>query len=118
MARRLLPQAVTCEELIAACGGTEAPPPERREPPAAPPKDLLHPPEVKPLPHWRSLGALGLLGCVVTLFLQLTHKISIPFLAAVPQGALCVGLAVLLVGAMLLVSRRTGRASRQARAGI
>ena len=27
MARRLLPQAVTCEELIAACGGTEAPPP-------------------------------------------------------------------------------------------
>ena len=28
-----------------------------------------------------------------------------------PQGALCVGLAVLLVGAMLLVSRRTGRAS-------
>lgn len=111
MARRLLPQAVTCEELIAACGGTETPPPERREPPAAPPKDLLHPPEVKPLPHWRSLGALGLLGCVVTLFLQLTHKISIPFLAAVPQGALCVGLAVLLVGAMLLVSRRTGRAS-------
>ena len=57
------------------------------------------------------LGALGLLGCVVTLFLQLTHKISIPFLAAVPQGALCVGLPVLLVGAMLLVSRRTGRAS-------
>lgn len=111
MARRLLPQAVTCEELIAACGGTEAPPPERREPPAAPPKDLLHPPEAKPLPHWRSLGALGLLGCVVTLFLQLTHKISIPFLAAVPQGALCVGLAVLLVGAMLLVSRRTGRTS-------
>lgn len=36
MARRLLPQAVTCEELIAACGGTETPPPERREPPAAP----------------------------------------------------------------------------------
>ena len=71
----------------------------------------MPPPEVKPLPHWRSLGALGLLGCVVTLFLQLTHKISIPFLAAVPQGALCVGLAVLLVGAMLLVSRRTGRAS-------
>lgn len=28
-----------------------------------------------------------------------------------PQGVLCVGLAVLLVGAMLLVSRRTGRAS-------
>ena len=78
MARRLLPQAVTCEELIAACGGTETPPPERREPPAAPPKDLLHPPEVKPLPHWRSLGALGLLGCVVTLFLQLTHKIFDP----------------------------------------
>ena len=111
MARRLLPQAVTCEELIAACGGTETPPPERREPPAAPPKDLLHPSEVKPLPRWRSLGALGLLGCVIVLFLQLTHKISIPFLAVVPQGALCVGLAVLLVGAMLLVSRRTGRAS-------
>ena len=111
MARRLLPQTVTCEELIAACGGTETPPPERREPPAAPPKDLLHPPEVKPLPRWRSLGALGLLGCVIVLFLQLTHKISIPFLAVVPQGALCVGLAVLLVGAMLLVSRRTGRAS-------
>ena len=66
---------------------------------------------VLPLPRWRSLGALGLLGCVIVLFLQLTHKISIPFLAAVPQGALCVGLAVLLVGAMLLVSRRTGRAS-------
>ncbi len=37
MARGRLPEAVTAEDVIAACGGRE-PPKERREPPPQPPK--------------------------------------------------------------------------------
>ena len=38
MARGRLPSAVTAEDIIAACGGREAPKKERREPPPQPPK--------------------------------------------------------------------------------
>ena len=38
MARGRLPEAVTAEDVIAACGGREAPKKERREPPSQPPK--------------------------------------------------------------------------------
>ena len=38
MARGRLPEAVTAEDIIAACGGREAPKKERREPPPQPPK--------------------------------------------------------------------------------
>ena len=38
MARGRLPEAVTAEDVIAACGGREAPQKERREPPPQPPK--------------------------------------------------------------------------------
>ena len=59
MARRLLPEAITAEDVIAACGGRLPPKPERQSPP--PPS----PPPAKPasprLPLWRSILA-GLSG--------------------------------------------------------
>ena len=57
MARRLLPQAVTCEELIAACGGTiepEAALPEYQRIPPAPEKEAQ---AAKKLPVWRKILA-------------------------------------------------------------
>lgn len=70
MARTWLPQAVTAEELIAACGGE----PPRREEPDWEAADLSRPrpaPEVrtpKPLPRWRRWLAAAC-GCVAALAL-------------------------------------------------
>ena len=67
MARHLLPEAVTAEDIITACGGQV--PPERPRTPGKP-LDLSPPPERRPdkLPLWRRLLALfsgiGFLGCL------------------------------------------------------
>ena len=67
MARHLLPEAVTPEDIICACGGQLPPerPPESRGP-----LDLTPPPERRPekLPLWRRLlgggAGVGFLGCL------------------------------------------------------
>ena len=67
MARHLLPEAVTPEDIICACGGQIPPerPPESRGP-----LDLTPPPERRPekLPLWRRLlgggAGIGFLGCL------------------------------------------------------
>ena len=67
MARHLLPEAVTPEDIICACGGQRPPerPPESRGP-----LDLTPPPERRPekLPLWRRLlgggAGVGFLGCL------------------------------------------------------
>ena len=67
MARHLLPGAVTCEDVIAACGIHI--PAKEREKPAAP-LDLTPPPErrLEKLPLWRKLlgivSGAGFLGCL------------------------------------------------------
>ena len=48
MARDRLPEAVTAEDIIAACGGREAPKKERREPPPQPPKAAPDTPTAPP----------------------------------------------------------------------
>ena len=72
MARHLLPDAVTPEDIIRACGG--AIPPQRPQIPVAAP-DMTPPPERRPekLPLWRKLlggicgaGFLGCLGYALT----------------------------------------------------
>ncbi len=68
MARHLMPDAVTPEDVIAACGG-QLPPERPREPLA--PLDLTPPPERRPekLPLWRKVlgivSGAGFLGCLV-----------------------------------------------------
>lgn len=61
MARRLLPEAITPEDVIAACGGCLPPKPERRStpPPSPPPAQPASP----RLPLWRAILA-GLSGAV------------------------------------------------------
>ena len=67
MARHLLPDAVTPEDIITACGGEL--PPQRPEPPKMP-LDMKAPPERRPekLPLWRKLlgffSGAGFLGCL------------------------------------------------------
>ena len=68
MARHLLPDAVTTEDIITACGGQI--PPERPEKPREP-LDMTPPPERRPekLPLWRKLlgicSGAGFLGCLI-----------------------------------------------------
>ena len=67
MGRHLLPEAVTAEDLITACGG-QVPPRRPREPQK--PLDLTPPAERKPerMPLWRKLlgglSGVGFLGCL------------------------------------------------------
>jgi len=71
MARDLLPDAVTAEDIIAACGGRKAPQKERREPPPQPPKAAPKmssvPPEKRPLPPHTVVSSL-----IVFLLIPLT----------------------------------------------
>lgn len=109
MARRLLPEAVTCSELIAACGGKEtdffadddgaAPCPAAQSAPTA----------VRPLPLWRTLTALGAFAGAVLLFLQVTARIRFSFLEPVPAWAQCVALAALLFVVLVCASRKSDR---------
>ena len=68
MARHLLPEAVTPEDIITACGAT--PPPEKPHKPYQP-LDMTPPPERRPekLPLWRKLlgafSGIGFLGCLI-----------------------------------------------------
>ena len=70
MARDLLPEAVTAEDIIAACGGREAPKKERREPLPQPPKaapEIPSAPEKRPLPPHTVISSL-----IVFLLIPLT----------------------------------------------
>lgn len=109
MARGTLPEAVTCEELIAACGGEEPDFPaddDGGDYDAAQSAPLTG----QPLPFWRRILAMGCLAGTVLLFLQLATKLRIPFLNGLPEGVLTVVLAALLVGLLLCVGRKSDRA--------
>ena len=70
MARDLLPEAVTAEDILAACGGKEAPKKERREPLPQPPKaapEIPSAPEKRPLPPHTVISSL-----IVFLLIPLT----------------------------------------------
>ncbi|MEA4965726.1 MAG: ECF transporter S component [Oscillospiraceae bacterium] len=56
MARHLLPEAVTAEDVIVSCGGTLPPPPEKREVPVSAPRITRKKPRT-PLPLWRRILA-------------------------------------------------------------
>ena len=72
MARQLLPQAVTAEDVIAACGGELPPEPELPEdiPPLPGPAETAADAAPKKLPWWRKLGAALSGGIALILFLQ------------------------------------------------
>lgn len=87
IARDLLPQAVTAQELIAACGGTTPP---QTKPPRLP-HDVPPPPKPAPpaaaetpkgLPWWRRLLALGCALLALSVFLQLAGLIDLNALMA------------------------------------
>lgn len=116
MARGLLPQAVTAEDLIAACGGEVPPEPEPPDggngalPRFERPEEGWTP---KPLPLWRRLLAWLCAAVALTPFLHLTHVIDLaPWLArvGVTNGArrqlLLYGL---LAGALIALGLTLGR---------
>lgn len=73
MARSLLPQAVTAEEVIAACGGTLPPSPRREPDPPAPPalpETNVSPPEKRKIPR-RTVWAVVLVLLLIPLTLIL-----------------------------------------------
>lgn len=81
MARRVLPQAVTAEDVIAACGGSLPPePPQVPEPSPLPepPAEEAPPPPVEPpaaekaepLPRWRKVTAAVSGGAALALFVS------------------------------------------------
>ncbi len=78
MARTLLPQAVTAEDLILACGGTLPPGPEMESAelpplPAAPAPKAAAPPPPKKGMTWGRGGAAGLVLLLIPLTLFLGH---------------------------------------------
>ena len=72
MARALLPEAVTPEDVIAACGGTLPPQPElpQEEFELPEPDDSFDKGKPKKLPLWRRLGAAASAAVVLILFVQ------------------------------------------------
>ncbi len=112
MARRLLPDAVTAEAVIRACGGSLP------EAPELPPEDGLYPPpeapardERKParLPLWRRIlayvmGAIAALDAAASL-----ADLGLPWLAAGNGAGAYAILILALLLLTLLVNRRDGR---------
>lgn len=72
MARELLPEAVTAEDVIAACGGTLPPEPElpKNIPPLPEPEERGTEGGAEKLPWWRKLGAAVSGGVSLLLFWQ------------------------------------------------
>lgn len=79
IARDLLPQAVTAEELIVACGGKLPPQPKPPSPPRDRPRLTRQAPKRtrKALSWWRRLLALGCALLALTVFLQLAGLIDL-----------------------------------------
>ena len=116
MARDLLPEAVTAEDIILSCGGTPPSAPVLSEPGGALPEPEAHSAAAKPppLPRWRRLTAAIAGTVAVILFLQaagaadLTALIGADGITAAGGGALlrCAALLAALFVLALAVSRR------------
>jgi len=127
MARSLLPEAVTAEDVIAACGGTApAPPAEPEEGEAYFERPAPAPQKAPPraaLPLWRRLAALAAAGGTAYFFVRVLRAtdLSALFTAGELNAAaglnlkLYLGLLVCLAALVLLVSRKSpsGGASLQ-----
>ncbi len=103
MARGLLPQAVTTEDVIAACGGTLPPRTElpREIPPLPAPEETR--PDYRPasLPRWRTrLTAAGALGALL-LFIQSIRVTDLTALIGA-EGASSTGEGALLLNFLLI----------------
>ena len=87
MARAVLPEAVTAEDILTACGASVEPPPQTAPASDDAPECLPPPPpERAPLPRWRKLLALF---CVAALAALVWRFLSISDLSAMvrPDGA-------------------------------
>ncbi len=118
MARSILPEAVTAEDVICACGGTVPPPPDLPEdiPPLPEPKEDSADWKPPKLPWWRKLLA-GISGAVVVLmFLQFLRIIDLTKLGG-SEGMTTLGIdqvwmyfvlcAALIVFALSVTRRQT-----------
>lgn len=119
MARALIPEAVTPEDIIIACGGMMPPQPElpEEEFELPEPDDSFDKAKPKKLPLWRKLGAVVSAAVVLILFVQFMNTTDLS--ALVSSGGLT-SLAkeqILLYGVFLLalfafaafISRRSNR---------
>lgn len=90
MARALLPEAVTPEDVIAACGGTLPPQPElpQEEFELPEPDDSFDKGKPKKLPLWRRLGAAASAAVVLILFVQFMKTTNLS--ALINSGGLTV----------------------------
>lgn len=79
MARALLPEAVTAEDVIAACGGTLPSAPELPAdiPPLPQPEENAANSNPKKLPWWRKLGAILSGGVALALFIQFMNVVNL-----------------------------------------
>ena len=114
MARHLLPDAVTAEDVIAACGGTVPAPqalpeddPDDRFLTAGKPADSASDKPAQPLPFWRKLlaglsGALSLAAAYVAL-----KEVDIPLLMRHGKAGLYIALIASLLVLVLAGSRRS-----------
>ena len=119
MARTLLPEAVTPEDVIAACGGTLPPVPELPEDPFTLPQPRENTADwkPKPLPWWRKLIAAASGVAVLVLFLQTLGVADLTALISREGATALAGSQLRLYGVMLLcmfafafsISRRSHR---------
>lgn len=97
IARQRLPEAVTCTELLTACGVEESGFPADDGGSAAAPAVQSAPERVKPLPWWRLLIALLLLAGAAFFAVSLLVPLYLPITLSVQQSLLAVCLAFLPV---------------------
>lgn len=112
IARQRLPEAVTCAELLCACGVEESDFPADDGGRAAAPAVQSAPKRVKPLPRWRLLIALLLLAGAAFLTAALLVPLYLPMTKSVQRSLLAVCLAFLPV--CLTKRRELGAGQRSA----
>ena len=119
MARGLIPEAVTAEDVIAACGGKLPPEPELPEdiPPLPEPSEAVKSASPGPLPWWRKAGA-AISGAVsLVLFLQFMRVTDLTSLIGLAGMTPLAGNQLALYGVFLVsllvfaacISRRSHR---------
>ncbi len=111
IARQRLPEAVTCAELLSACGVEESDFPADDGGEAAAPAVQSAPKRVKPLPWWRLLIALVLLASAALFAASLHTSLTLPLKESLQQSLLIVCL--VLIPVALSRRRELGAVSRR-----
>lgn len=106
IARGRIEGAVTCEELLTACGVQEPDFSADDEEGSSVPSVQSAPSLIKPLPLWRVLCAAVLFAVCAMLLLQIASPWKLPFLTHLPKQVLYGALAGSLVLMLLSVSRK------------